>query len=100
MITLRDFVAANFSTTCEKSNDRSKSLSMLSSARPDSRLCVIEVRSRFFINFVLENYRSPLQLDTIKTKYIRNTTSTLGNLHCKLYIHSFPLTHYSNHYNL
>jgi hypothetical protein len=57
-------------------------VNQLNSPRLDSRLFVIEVRSRFFINFIFKNDRSPLQSDTIKTKYIRSTTSTLGNVHC------------------
>lgn len=57
-MTLRDFVAANLSNTCEKSNDQV----------PDSRLCVIEVCNPFFVNFIFGNDRSPTQLDTIKTK--------------------------------
>jgi hypothetical protein len=71
--TLRDFFEAKLLTIS------SKSFFMLSNDRYARRPCFIVVRSLFLKIFVLENERSPLQLETIINKYILSVISTLGN---------------------
>jgi hypothetical protein len=83
--TFRDFFAKKSLISSLKSSSRSKSLSMLRRESFDGWFCPIMVHSLFFIIFIFENDRSPVQFDTIKTKYILNTISRFRKLALKFW---------------
>lgn len=80
----RDFCWAKFSIISLKSMFWRISLSMHIIDKLPSRSCNIVVRNSFFILLSCENYRSPLQLVTIKQRNILVEIFTFGKVSSNL----------------